>query len=153
MTGFGFRVSTLNTEHSTLTLNTEHSTLNTQRPTLNTQQYLGLMHFRCTTSMCRSLWHVGVWFYWQPTGPNPRYHCDDQVDRPRATGPFFLFPGSSTSTFPGFDPGRIACKHTLVSRPPATARSRGACTSDAPHRCAAFLEISGFVLRVRGFEV
>ena len=24
--------------------------------------------------------------YWQPTGPNPLYHRDDQVDRPRAMG-------------------------------------------------------------------
>ena len=24
--------------------------------------------------------------YWQPSGPNPLYHRDDQVDRPRAMG-------------------------------------------------------------------
>jgi len=24
--------------------------------------------------------------YWQPTGPNPLFHRDDEVDRPRAMG-------------------------------------------------------------------
>ena len=37
--------------------------------------------------------------YWQPTGPNPLYHCDGQLDRPRAMGVSILFSDSLTSIF------------------------------------------------------
>ena len=37
--------------------------------------------------------------YVQPTGPNPLYHRDDEVDRPRAMEFEFPFPSSLTSTF------------------------------------------------------
>ena len=36
--------------------------------------------------------------YGQPAGPNPLYHRDDSVDRPRAMEFEFPFPGSLAST-------------------------------------------------------
>ena len=41
--------------------------------------------------------------HWQPAGPNPLYHRNDLVDRPRAMGVCIPFPGILTSTFLGLD--------------------------------------------------